>query len=191
MGYINSIQRYNNTLVLPSHQMLDKHGYRPNVGIVLMNQEQKVLIARRIDEQSWQFPQGGIQNQETPLQAMYRELFEEVGLRHYMVEVLGRTKTWLHYDVPQQYIRSQHQGFYKGQKQMWYLLKMLTDDVDIDVSHNPEPEFDAWMWCDYWQPVSWVINFKKPVYYRALRELEVFFPKNPLRRSRSNSSDSI
>ena len=80
--------------------MLDKHGYRPNVGIILLNQDNQVFWGKRIREQSWQFPQGGINAAESPQQAMYRELHEEIGLGPQHVTVLGRTRDWLHYDVP-------------------------------------------------------------------------------------------
>ena len=80
--------------------MLDKHGYRPNVGIILLNQDNQVFWGKRIREQSWQFPQGGINAAESPQQAMYRELHEEIGLGPQHVTLLGRTRDWLHYDVP-------------------------------------------------------------------------------------------
>ena len=79
--------------------MLDKHGYRPNVGIILLNQDNQVFWGKRIREQSWQFPQGGINAAESPQQAMYRELHEEIGLGPQHVSLLGRTRDWLHYDV--------------------------------------------------------------------------------------------
>lgn len=156
--------------------MLDKDGYRPNVGIIVLNDQHQVLIGRRKEEGAWQFPQGGIQQDETPLQAMYRELYEEIGLQAHDVKVLGHTKEWLYYDVPQEFIRPYNRTNYRGQKQIWYLLQLIVDDGLIELDHF-EPEFDAWLWCNYWQPVEWVIRFKQQVYYQALQELEPLLAK--------------
>lgn len=101
-------------------------------------------------EQAWQFPQGGIKREEDPQQAMYRELFEETGLRPEHVELIARTKDWLHYDVPDRWIRREWRGHYRGQKQIWFLLRMLGVDADIELKSGSErPEFDAWVWHDF------------------------------------------
>ena len=106
--------------------MLDRDGFRPNVGIVLLNQKNQVFWGKRIRTHSWQFPQGGIDRGETPEQAMYRELHEEVGLQPEHVSVVARTRDWLRYEVPDRYIRRDARGHYKGQKQIWYLLQPIT-----------------------------------------------------------------
>ena len=85
--------------------MLDKEGYRPNVGIILANQRDEVFWGKRVHQHAWQFPQGGIQQGETPLQAMFRELEEEIGLQRDHVRILGRTREWLRYDVPEKWTR--------------------------------------------------------------------------------------
>jgi putative (di)nucleoside polyphosphate hydrolase len=85
--------------------MLDREGYRPNVGIILVNARNEVFWGKRIREHSWQFPQGGIKHGESPEQAMYRELFEEVGLKPEHVRIIGRTRGWLRYDVPKHWIK--------------------------------------------------------------------------------------
>src|ERR671924_697089 len=113
--------------------MLDKEDYRPNVGIILANQRDEVFWGKRIHQHAWQFPQGGIQHGETPLQAMFRELEEEIGLARDHVRILGRTREWLRYEVPEKWSRraredngdsaAQRTG-YRGQKQIWYLLRM-------------------------------------------------------------------
>ncbi len=108
--------------------MLDREGYRPNVGIILANSHNEVFWGKRIREHSWQFPQGGIKRGETPEQAMYRELQEEVGLLPEHVRVLGRTREWLRYDVPKQWIRREWRNTYKGQKQIWFLLRLVGRD---------------------------------------------------------------
>ncbi len=150
--------------------MIDERGYRPNVGIVLCNERGQVFWARRCGRDGWQFPQGGIRAYETPEQAMFRELHEEVGLEPHLVEVLGRTSDWLHYDIPGEYLR--RSGAFRGQKQVWFLIRLLgrDDDVRLDASHKPE--FDDWRWIDYWSAVEHIIDFKRDVYQRALTELE-------------------
>ncbi len=100
--------------------MLDKDGYRPNVGIILLNERSEVFWGKRVKQHSWQFPQGGIKFGESPEQAMYRELYEEIGLQSEHVRILARTREWLRYEVPEQWIRRELRGNYRGQKQIWY-----------------------------------------------------------------------
>ncbi len=154
-------------------RMLDRFGYRPNVCIVIVNKQQHVLMCKRIHEQAWQFPQGGIRYQERPLDAMYRELFEEIGLLREHVEVLGRTKNWLYYDVPSPLSKGHAKTIYKGQKQIWYLLRFIDDNIcsEINLGASTKPEFDAYDWYDYWQAGNLVVNFKKDVYNLAMHEL--------------------
>ena len=152
--------------------MLDKDGYRPNVGIILCNAQNQVFWGKRIREHSWQFPQGGIKYGETPEQAMFRELMGEVGLQEQHVRILGRTKDWLHYDVPQNWIRREWRGSYRGQKQIWFLLRLVGRDCDVKLRATNHPEFDAWRWSDYWSPLETVIEFKREVYSKALEELQ-------------------
>ena len=160
--------------------MLDREGYRPNVGIVLLNANNEVWWGKRIREQSWQFPQGGIKHGETPEQAMFRELREETGLKREHVEIIGRTRNWLRYDVPPHFIRREIRGHYKGQKQIWFLLRMLGQDSDVDLRGTSEvPEFDAWRWHQYWVPLDVVIEFKRNVYMKALQELSRFLDPAP------------
>lgn len=159
--------------------MLDREGYRPNVGIVLLNARNEVFWGKRIGQHSWQFPQGGIQHGESPEQAMFRELHEEVGLFPQHVEILGRTRDWIRYDVPEEFLRRQvahrqQRVAYKGQKQIWYLLRMLGQDHDIQLKATDHPEFDAWRWQPYWIELETVIDFKREVYQLALSELARF-----------------
>ena len=156
--------------------MLDREGYRPNVGIILLNLQNEVWWGKRVREHSWQFPQGGIKHGESPEQAMYRELEEETGLRPVHVKVVGRTRDWLRYDVPEQFIRREVRGHYRGQKQIWFLLRLIGRDHDINLRVNENPEFDAWRWHHYWIPLDTVIEFKRDVYHRALQELSRFLP---------------
>jgi putative (di)nucleoside polyphosphate hydrolase len=151
--------------------MLDRDGFRPNVGIILVNRRNEVFWGKRLREHSWQFPQGGIDRGESPEQAMFRELFEEVGLEQNSVRILGRTKDWLRYEVPDQWVRREWRGRYRGQKQIWFLLRLVGRDSEIDLRASNHPEFDAWRWSDYWVPLDAVIEFKRGVYTQALDEL--------------------
>ena len=162
--------------------MLDREGYRPNVGIILCNAKNEVFWGKRIREHSWQFPQGGIKRGETPEQAMYRELYEEVGLRPEHVSILGRTKDWLRYDVPTHWIKREWRGSYRGQKQIWYLLRLVGRDSDVSLRACDHPEFDAWRWNYYWVPLEAVIEFKRDVYQLALTELSRFL-RRPAQRA--------
>lgn len=156
--------------------MLDRDGFRPNVGIVLLNRQSGVFWGKRIGTHSWQFPQGGIDRGETPEGAMYRELGEEVGLRPHHVQICGRTRDWLRYETPAHYVRKDSAGRYRGQKQIWFLLQFLGHDSDINLRESPRPEFDAWRWSDYWVELDPVVEFKRGVYVQALTELERFLP---------------
>lgn len=151
--------------------MLDREGYRPNVGIILVNHKSEVFWGKRIREHAWQFPQGGIKFGESPVQAMYRELHEEVGLLPEHVRILGRTRDWLRYDVPEDFIRRDSRGLYKGQKQIWFLLRLVGRDSNVCLRATHHPEFDAWRWNHYWVPLDAVIEFKREVYTLALNEL--------------------
>lgn len=152
--------------------MIDVDGFRPNVGIVVLGPDKKVLWAKRVGQTAWQFPQGGIQRGESPEAALFRELHEELGLQEHDVEVLGCTQGWLRYRLPLRYIRRNKTPLCIGQKQKWFLLRMTCAESAIQFDAFDTPEFDAWRWVDYWYPPNDVIFFKRPVYRRALRELE-------------------
>ena len=157
--------------------MLDQDGFRPNVGIILLNYKNQVFWGKRLRTHSWQFPQGGIKHGETPEQAMFRELYEEIGLSADTVRVIARTRDWLRYEVPQHFIRREARGYYRGQKQIWFLLQMLGRDSDMNLRATNHPEFDAWRWNEYWVPLESVIEFKRHVYEMALTELARFIPQ--------------
>jgi putative (di)nucleoside polyphosphate hydrolase len=157
--------------------MLDRDGFRPNVGIVLLNPRNQVFWGKRIRTHSWQFPQGGIKYGETPEQAMFRELHEEVGLVSSHVRILARTRDWLRYEVPNHFIRRDARGHYKGQKQIWFLLQLIGRDTDVNLRATHHPEFDAWRWNDYWVQLDSVIEFKRGVYQQALTELARYLPR--------------
>lgn len=152
--------------------MIDAQGFRSNVGIVIANDAGRLLWARRVGgRDSWQFPQGGIKEGETPEDALFRELHEEVGLHAAGVEVISATRGWLRYRLPKRYQRKGQQPMCVGQKQKWFLLRLVADESAISLSGNEKPEFDRWQWVSYWYPLDQVVFFKREVYRRALREL--------------------
>jgi len=152
--------------------MIDPDGYRPNVGIVLMRPDGRVFWARRVQRDGWQFPQGGMRTDETPIEAMYRELREETGLRPDHVRVLGETPGWLRYRLPQGAIQRHQRLTCIGQKQVWFLLRFDGHERDFTLDAGGEhPEFDYWRWVDFWYPLEHVVMFKRGVYARALRHL--------------------
>ncbi|MFV0478699.1 MAG: RNA pyrophosphohydrolase [Parahaliea sp.] len=152
--------------------MIDSDGFRPNVGIILANDNGQLLWARRIGgRDAWQFPQGGINRGESPREALFRELREEVGLEPDSVEILGSTRGWLRYRLPRRFIRKGQAPVCIGQKQKWFLLRMLDNDDAVRLDLNDKPEFDHWQWVSYWYPLNQVVSFKREVYRRALKEM--------------------
>ncbi|BGI50993.1 MAG: RNA pyrophosphohydrolase [Arsenophonus endosymbiont of Ceratovacuna japonica] len=150
--------------------MIDNNNYRTNVGIVICNRKGQVLWARRHGQHSWQFPQGGINYKESIEQAMYRELFEEVGLNCKDVKILTYTKYWLCYKLPKRLVRWNIKPVCIGQKQRWFLLQLICNERFINVQISKNPEFDSWRWVNYWYPISQVISFKRDVYRRVMEE---------------------
>lgn len=151
--------------------MIDSEGYRANVGIILCNGADQLFWARRIGENAWQFPQGGIHHHETPEQALYRELNEEIGLRPEDVEIVGCTRGWLRYQIPKRFLRRHIKPVCIGQKQLWYLLRLVGEEEKVFLNSTKHPEFDRWRWVNYWLPVREVVPFKRKVYRQALEEL--------------------
>lgn len=169
--------------------MIDFDGYRPNVGIVICNRKGQVLWAKRYGQNSWQFPQGGINDNETPEQAMYRELNEEVGLLPKDVKILYVSKHWLRYKLPKRLLRNDSKPICIGQKQRWFLLQLVSDEKNINVTANKSPEFDGWCWVSFWYPVRQVISFKKDVYRKAMKEFAAFL-FDPNREKVSNNTQT-
>jgi putative (di)nucleoside polyphosphate hydrolase len=151
--------------------VIDRDGFRANVGIVLMGDDGQLFLGRRTGGKGWQFPQGGMRHGETPEESLFRELHEEIGLLPGDVELLGSTERWLRYRLPTRYVRRGQRPLCVGQKQRWFLLRLAAAEASIRFDATGEPEFDRWRWVDYWQPVKEVIYFKRPVYVKALHEL--------------------
>lgn len=157
--------------------MIDADGFRANIGIILHNDDGKLFWARRVGNTGWQFPQGGVQENERLEEAMYRELREETGLLPQHVELVRESRRWLRYSLPERYVRSNVQPLCLGQKQRWYLLRFTGQPGDVELSASGSPEFESWRWVDYWTPVTEVVTFKRRVYRAALGEFfELLFP---------------
>ena len=159
--------------------IVDSEGYRLNVGIILINNTQKVFWGRRCGNDSWQFPQGGMVPGETTLETLYRELYEEIGLEKSDVEILGVTKKWLKYQLPEQYIRYGKKPKVVGQRQKWYLLRLNVNEQKISLDKSDTPEFDSWKWVDYEEPTKNVVFFKQEVYRKAMNELKSYIRRKP------------
>ena len=155
--------------------VIDEQGFRESVGIIIVNPRNRRLFwAKRCSQHAWQFPQGGINKNEIPEEALYRELWEEVGLQSDQVKIIAKTEEWLRYNLPKQHVRHNRLPLCVGQKQIWFLLEMKAADEAIDLACTSKPEFDSWCWVDYWYPLRKVIPFKKKIYRQAL---EIFAPK--------------
>jgi putative (di)nucleoside polyphosphate hydrolase len=150
--------------------VIDAEGFRPNVGIVICNHKGQVFWARRFGQHSWQYPQGGIDQGETPEETMYRELEEEVGLKPEDVEILAVSKNWLRYRLPKRLIRRESTPVCIGQKQKWFLLRLRCKESDVDLLKSSHPEFDDWRWVSYWYPIRNVVSFKRDVYRKVMKE---------------------
>lgn len=154
-----------------SGDWIDDEGFRANVGIILSNADGELMLGGRVGKQGWQFPQGGMLIGEAPEQAMFRELEEEIGLLCDDVEVLGVTRDWLRYRLPERFIRRNSKPLCIGQKQRWFMLRLKSSTDRLRFDLGDEPEFDRVRWVDFWRPVNEVIYFKRRVYARALHEL--------------------
>lgn len=159
---------------------IDADGFRANVGIVLIRDDRQVFLGGRAGGRGWQFPQGGVRQGESPEEALYRELKEEIGLEPEHVQLLASTRRWLRYRLPKQYVRRNSDPPCIGQKQRWFLLRFVGAEDQFKFDSTAEPEFECWRWVDYWTPVREVIFFKRAVYARALDELaRRAFPDDP------------
>ena len=154
------------------------------MGIIIFNEKGRLLWAKRLGQDAWQFPQGGVQQNESLEQAAFRELNEEVGLAQEDVEIIASTDKWLRYKLPRHLIRPNSRPLCIGQKQKWYLMRLLSDAQKIRFDLSDKPEFDHWRWVNYWYPVNQVVSFKRKVYKKALEELVQPF-KNALQDKNS------
>lgn len=150
--------------------MIDEEGFRHGVGIILVNAKRQLFLAKRIGKDAWQFPQGGMVEDETPEQSMFRELKEEIGLMPEDVKVLASSRRWLRYRLPKRLIRHYSKPLCIGQKQKWFLLRLENKKAEFNLTATETPEFDSWAWVSYWYPLSQVVAFKRRVYNMAMKE---------------------
>jgi putative (di)nucleoside polyphosphate hydrolase len=148
----------------------DQLPYRRGVGIILVNDAGRVLVAKRIDMPSdaWQMPQGGMEPGETPLQAAKREMFEEVGTDK--AEFVAESAGWYYYDLPPELIGVIWGGRYRGQEQKWFVARFAGTDDDINIA-TENPEFLDWKWVEPAQVPELIVPFKKKLYADVLGEL--------------------
>jgi putative (di)nucleoside polyphosphate hydrolase len=151
------------------------HLYRSGVGVLLINQNKKIFVGKRIDNQSdsWQMPQGGIDAGEDEDVAMFRELQEETGISSQFVKIIKKSDNYFYYDLPYKLQKKFWGGKYLGQRQRWYLLEFLGDDLNINIT-TQEPEFSEWKWVDKADLINLIVNFKRELYQQIISEFTDF-----------------
>ncbi len=150
--------------------------YRPCVGIMLLNNNNLVFVARRIDmtSEAWQMPQGGIDEGEDTRTTAMRELMEEIGTNH--AKIIAESSSWLRYDLPDEIIPNVLDGRYRGQEQKWFLMKFLGTDTDININ-TPNPEFAQWRWAHLHELPELIVPFKRKLYQDILAEFRPHIEK--------------
>ena len=154
--------------------MLNKLPMRQGVGVIVLNQNNEDFVGKRKDNpiDKWQMPQGGIDKNESPYNAMRRELFEETSITS--IEVLKEIEKWLEYELPPNLLGKIWKGKFRGQKQKWFIVKFIGNDNEINLN-TKHPEFIEWRWIDYRSLPNVIVDFKKKVYESLKVELSNFF----------------
>ncbi|MET0307229.1 MAG: RNA pyrophosphohydrolase [Sphingomonas sp.] len=144
--------------------------YRPCAGVMLLNRDGRVFVGQRLDStvEAWQMPQGGIDPGEDPLDAAYRELWEETGVLRAHVELVAAAPEELQYDLPEELVGKLWKGKWRGQRQRWFLFRFLGEDGDVNIA-TAEPEFRAWRWADPADLPELIVPFKRELYRDILR----------------------
>jgi putative (di)nucleoside polyphosphate hydrolase len=145
--------------------------YRPAVGVMLLNAENKVFVGQRLDNalDAWQMPQGGTDPGEEPREAALRELEEETGIDPALVEVVSCASRQLDYDLPEELQGKVWGGKYRGQRQTWFLCRFLGRDEDVHID-TADPEFRAWKWAEPSELPAMIVPFKRELYAAVLAE---------------------
>ena len=143
---------------------------RLGVGIVLLNQKNEIFVGKRIDnpKNSWQMPQGGVDQNEDFLQAAKRELVEETGIKS--IRLIKELDGWFKYDLPEYLLGKLWEGKYKGQKQKWFVMKFLGKSNEINVK-TKNPEFLDWKWINFSKLPEVAVHFKVDIYKKIKEEL--------------------
>ena len=143
--------------------MKDKLPMRQGVGIIVLNEKNQVFVGKRKDNpvDKWQMPQGGIDQNETPLNAMKRELAEETSIKN--IKILKEIENWLEYELPPNLLGKIWKGKFRGQKQKWFIVKFLGQDSEINLNTKHQ-EFIEWKWINYNSLPEVIVNFKREVY---------------------------
>ena len=153
----------------------DKKKYRPNVGIMIIDDKKNIFVGQRLDHPShfWQMPQGGIDSKEIPVDAAFREALEETGIKKSKLKLKAELKDWYYYDLPTDLAQTLWNGKYVGQKQKWYLFEFTGSNKDINVN-TKVPEFSEYKWVDKKFLVSNIVPFKRDIYRNILKEFKDF-----------------
>lgn len=143
--------------------------YRRGVGMMILNKENKIFVGKRLDSKGdiWQMPQGGIDGDETVVEAAFRELSEETNIEN--AELIAESKDWFYYDVPDFLVGKLWDGKYRGQKQKWVLFRFLGDEKDINIC-TINPEFVEWKWVEMDTLPELIASFKKTLYQSIIEE---------------------
>ena len=155
-------------------------GYRPAVGVMLINGASKVWVGQRLDNslEAWQMPQGGLDDGEAPLEGALRELEEETGIPPHLVEIVGCASRELFYELPADLIGKLWKGRYRGQRQIWFVARFLGTDADINIE-TEHPEFRAWRWADASDLVDLIVPFKRDLYAAVVAEFAEHLRQTP------------
>jgi putative (di)nucleoside polyphosphate hydrolase len=145
-------------------------GYRPAVGVMLINKAGKAWVGQRLDNslEAWQMPQGGLDEGEKPLEGALRELEEETGISRNLVELVTQAEDELTYDLPTDLVGKVWKKNWRGQRQTWFLMRFLGEDGDVNIA-TPDPEFRAWKWAEPTELPAMIVPFKQQLYRDVLK----------------------